>query len=101
MPAFQAAWEASGQDVVFVGVGAKTDKDDEARAFAEAYGITYPIGRDTKGGSAGTGQVAQDYGVFGFPATYVIDPEGNISTTVLGELDTSQLQSYIDQARQT
>jgi peroxiredoxin len=101
MPAFQAAWEASGHDVVFVGVGAKTDKDDEARAFAEEYGITYPIGRDTEGGSAGTGQIAQDYGVFGFPATYVIDPEGKISTTVLGALDTSQLQAYIDQARHT
>src|SRR5688572_30579128 len=51
MPALQAAAEASGDDVVFVGIGAKNDKDDEARAFAEEFGITYPIGRDTEGGT--------------------------------------------------
>ena len=47
MPALQAAYERYGGDVVFVGVGVKLDKDDEARAFAEEFGITYPIGRDT------------------------------------------------------
>jgi thiol-disulfide isomerase/thioredoxin len=98
MPAFQEASRASS-DVVFVGVGAKTDKDDEAHAFAEEFGITYPIGRDTEGGTAGYGQIATDYGIYGYPATYFIDPEGNISATVLGELDVSQLQSYIDQAK--
>jgi thiol-disulfide isomerase/thioredoxin len=98
MPAFQEASQASG-DVVFVGVGAKTDKDDEAHAFAEEFGITYPIGRDTEGGTAGYGQIATDYGIYGYPATYFIDPEGNVSATVLGELDVSQLQSYIDRAK--
>jgi len=99
MPAFQEASAAAGDDVVFVGVGAKTDKEDEARAFAEEFGITYPIGRDTEGGTAGQGQIANDFRIIGYPATFFIDPEGNISTTVMGELDTSQLQAYIDQAR--
>jgi cytochrome c biogenesis protein CcmG, thiol:disulfide interchange protein DsbE len=99
MPALQAAAGSSGDDVAFVGIGAKNDKDDEARAFAEEFGITYPIGRDTEGGTAGQGPIARDFGVFGYPATYFIDPEGNISSTVMGEMDVSQLEAYIDQAR--
>lgn len=101
MPALQAASERYGADVVFVGVGAKADKDDEARAFAAEFGITYPIGRDTEGGTRGQGQIAQDYGVFGLPTTFFIDPEGNIAVTIVNELDTSQLDAYIQQARET
>ena len=101
MPALQAAYERYGGDVVFVGVGVKLDKDDEARAFAEEFGITYPIGRDTEGGTRDTGRIAQDYGVFGLPTTFFIDPQGNIAVTVVNELDIAQLDSYIVQARDT
>jgi len=101
MPALQAASERYGEDVVFVGVGAKADRDDEARAFAAEFGITYPIGRDTEGGNAGMGQIGVDYGVVGYPTTYFIDPDGNIAVTVIQALDMSQLDAYIERARQT
>lgn len=100
MPAFQEASEASGDDVVFVGVGAKSDKEDEARQFAEEYSVSYPIGRDTEGGSAGKGQIAEDYGVIGYPMTFFVSPEGTISSIVLYELDEEELSAYIDQARE-
>jgi peroxiredoxin len=99
MPAFQQAWEASGDDVTFVGVGSKRDPEDKARAFADEFGVTYPIGRDTEGGTAAAGQITKDYNVSFYPMTYIVGPDGNISSLVVGEMDTDDLASYIDKAR--
>lgn len=100
MPAFQEAFTSSGDDVMFVGVGSKIDKDDDARAFAEEYDVTYPIGRDTEGGTAAAGRIATAYGVPGYPATFFVSPDGEISATVFGELDEDDLNTYIEQARE-
>ena len=95
-----AAREIKDEDVVFVGIGSKTDKDDDARDFAEQYAVTYPIGRDTEGGDRVNGAIQIDYGVFGFPATYIIDPEGNIDAVLISPIDDpADLQPYIDAAR--
>lgn len=99
MPAFQQAWEDSGHDVTFVGVGSKRDPEDKAQAFADEFGVTYPIGRDTEGGTAAAGQITKDYNVSFYPMTYVIDPDGNISSLIVGQMDTDDLASYIQQAR--
>lgn len=98
MPAFQAMSESSGDDVVFVGVGSKTDDQAEAVAFAEEFGITYPIGRDTEGGDALGGQIEQDYGVPGYPATFFISPDGLINEVIFGAIDTEALATYIASA---
>ena len=99
MPAFQQAWEDSGHDVTFVGVGSKRDPEDKARAFADEFGVTYPIGLDTEGGTAAAGQITKDYNVSFYPMTYVIDPEGNISSLVVGQMNTDDLANYIQKAR--
>jgi peroxiredoxin len=100
MPALQQASIQSGAGVVFVGVGAKTDKDDDARAFADEFAITYPIGRDTEGGDRVNGAIQTGYGVFAFPATYVIDPEGNVDAVLLAPVESAaDIQPYIDAAR--
>lgn len=99
MPAFQQAWEESGDDVTFVGVGSKRDPEDKAHAFAEEFGVTYPIGRDTEGGTAAAGQITKDYNVSFYPMTYIVGPDGNISSLVVGQMDTDDLASYIDKAR--
>ena len=99
MPAFQQAWEESGDDVTFVGVGSKRDPEDKARAFADEFGVTYPIGRDTEGGTAAAGQITKAYNVSFYPMTYIVGPDGNISSLVIGEMDTDDLAGYIDKAR--
>jgi cytochrome c biogenesis protein CcmG, thiol:disulfide interchange protein DsbE len=99
MPAFQSAWENSPDDVMFVGVGSKRDPEDKAIAFAEEYGVTYPIGRDTEGGTVAAGQISKDYNVSFYPMTYIIAPGGEISALVIGEMNEEDLESYIDQAR--
>ncbi len=100
MPALQAAADGTGDDVVFVGVGAKTDTDEDAEAFAETHGVTYAIGRDTEGGDRITGQIQLDYGVIAFPATYIVAPDGTISTVLMTPIDDKDdILPYIEDAR--
>jgi thiol-disulfide isomerase/thioredoxin len=100
MPALQQASEQSGSDVVFVGVGAKTDKDPDARRFATEYGVTYPIGRDTEGGDRVDGAIQTDYEVFAFPSTYVVAPDGKISAILMTPIQAAaDLDPYIEAAR--
>jgi len=99
MPALQAQSKAAGDDVVFVGVGARNDQDEDARAFAKEYGVTYPVGRDLEGGDSLRGGIEQAYGIPGYPATIVIDPDGNISGIKIGAITTDELDAYIATAR--
>ena len=100
MPALAEAAAQAGDDVVFVGVGAKTDHEDKAREFAAIYGGDYPLGRDTVGGDRVTGQIQLDYGVFAFPSTFVIAPDGTISTILMTPITTAaDILPYIEDAR--
>lgn len=98
MPALQESSVAHGDDVVFVGVGAKNDDQDDAEAFVEEFDITYPIGRDTEGGDSLAGAMEKDYGVPGYPATFFITPDGMINQIVFGPLETEDLGVYIANA---
>ena len=43
------------------------DISDDARAFVDEYGLTYPMLRD------GPGDLRDDFGILGLPETFVID----------------------------
>lgn len=98
MPALQTSSEAHGDDVVFVGVGAKNDDQDAAEEFVEEFDITYPIGRDTEGGDALAGAIEKGFGVPAYPATFFITPDGMINQIVFGALETEELDTYIANA---
>ena len=100
MPAFQEASRTSGDDVTFVGVGSKRDREDKAREFADEFGVTYPIGLDSEGGSVAAGQITKDYNVSFYPTTFIIGPDGDISSVVVGQMDTDDLAGYIAKARE-
>ncbi len=57
------------------------DVDEDARAFVREYNLTYPMLRDPEGGSL------LDYGVAGYPETFVIDERGNIVALRRGSVD--------------
>ena len=99
MPAFQAYWEASPDDVMMIGIGAKQDSEERSQEFAEQFDITYPIGRDDGGDRVTVGTIAQDYSIMAYPMTFVIDPDGVISSLVLGEMDEADLDAYVQKAR--
>lgn len=99
MPAFQNFWESSPDDVVMIGVGSKQDTLERSQEFAERFSITYPIGRDDGGDRVTVGTIAQDYSITFYPMTFFVDPAGNISSLVVGEMDESDLESYVEKAR--
>ena len=78
--ALQRVWEATqDQGVVFVGV-AYRDARAASIAFLEEYGITYPNGVDLGG------RISDAYGVTAVPETYLIDREGRLAWSQIGEV---------------
>ncbi len=45
-------------------------------------------------------RLADQFGVRNLPVTYVIDPDGYVSTFKLGEMTADDLQAYIQQIKQ-
>ena len=99
MPAMQQVAVAN-PDVVFIGIAASNDTKDKAIAFAENLGITYPLGMDT-GANGPNGKIASSYQVFGFPATFFINADGQIVDSIFGAVPLDDLQLYIDRAKST
>lgn len=99
MPAFQAVYEASGDDVAFVGVGSKRDSEENAVAFADDTGVTFPIGRDSEGGTRAAGQITKDYNIVVYPTTFIVDPEGRIAGVFPKEVHGDELEQAIEDAR--
>ncbi len=85
-------YEASG--VMFIGVNAK-DPDRLAYEYLAQYNITYPNGLDR-------GDRIQDtYRTTGYPETFIIDPNGNISKHFAGPVTEAQLRAEIEKAMKT
>ena len=55
------------------------DSPKNAKAFARHFGKTYILGLDDEAGN-----IALDYGIYGVPETFFIDPEGNIFHKTIG-----------------
>jgi cytochrome c biogenesis protein CcmG/thiol:disulfide interchange protein DsbE len=91
-PALEESWQKyKDRGVVFLGVNIQ-DKEEDARAFLEEFGITYLNGRDS------TGKIAIDYGVWGIPETFFLDPQGRITYKHAGELRVPVITTKLDEA---
>ena len=89
----EAAWQrVKNSDVVFLGVDIQ-DTEEDARAYLKEFNVTYPNGRDL------TGKVAVDYGVWGIPETFFIDPQGRITYKHVGSLGTPLITAKLEEAR--
>jgi cytochrome c biogenesis protein CcmG, thiol:disulfide interchange protein DsbE len=90
--ALETAWQKyKDRDVVFLGVNIQ-DKEEDARAFLKEFGITYLNGPDSGG------KIAIDYGVWGIPETFFIDPQGSITYKHAGELRAAIIEAKLDEA---
>lgn len=65
------------------------DVDSDARAFVRDYGLTYPMLRDPEGESL------LDYGVVGYPETFVVDRRGRIVALARGPVDERWMREHV------
>jgi cytochrome c biogenesis protein CcmG/thiol:disulfide interchange protein DsbE len=93
-PMLEAMWrELKDRDVLFVGNNTQ-DEEPKARAFVEEFGLTYANGRDPRG------TIAIDYGVWGLPEAFIVDPMGRITYKHIGTIGAGVLLAKLDEARQ-
>jgi cytochrome c biogenesis protein CcmG/thiol:disulfide interchange protein DsbE len=88
----EAAWrKVKADNVVYVGV-ALQDTDENARAFLKEFDVSYPNGRDE------SGKIAVDYGVWGIPESFFIDPQGRITYKHTGGIRAALVESKLAEA---
>ena len=88
-PALVAFSKANpGLDVVGIAVN---DRPSDSRRFAQSKKIPYDLGIDRDA------EVASKFGVQGLPVTVIIDAEGRIADTFVGEIARTQLDGYAAQ----
>ncbi|TMK58056.1 MAG: TlpA family protein disulfide reductase [Actinobacteria bacterium] len=88
-PALEAFQQQQGKSR-FTVVGIDTqDLSDDAKAFVERYGLSYPQLRD------GNGDIADEYGTTGVPENFLIDPAGKVRLVAPGPVDDEYLQKEV------
>ena len=89
--ALERVWRAyRDRGVLFIGVNTLGDKPQDARAFIERYGITYPNGRDT-------GRIAVEYGLVGVPEKFVVNGAGQLVRRIIGPVTETALAAVLDE----
>jgi cytochrome c biogenesis protein CcmG/thiol:disulfide interchange protein DsbE len=95
-PFLEQVWrENRERGLVVVGYDAKDFRAD-ARRFANRFGLTFPLVFD------GPGDSLEDWGVTGFPETFVLDRRGRVVKVFVGDVtsddDKRELREAIDRA---
>ena len=80
-------------DVQVFGISVDLDGPEVVEEWVAEKGVRYPI---LMGGE----EVAHRYGALGFPATFVVDPEGRIRKRHVGVVTSEDLDRTISQIRQ-
>jgi cytochrome c biogenesis protein CcmG, thiol:disulfide interchange protein DsbE len=97
-PHLEQVWrEHRDRGVVVLGVDSK-DFSKDARRFVRRFDWSFPIVFD------GEGNVSKQYGVTGYPETFVIDRQGRVVDALVGAVnsaeDRARLRDAIDRALQ-
>lgn len=88
----EAAWQrVKDKNMLFLGV-ALQDSEKDSLAFLKEFNITYPNGKDE------TGKIAVDYGTWGIPESFFIDPQGRITYKHVGGISSALVLAKIDEA---
>jgi thiol-disulfide isomerase/thioredoxin len=92
-PALIAVQETFKNNLIVIGVN-EDGKLDEAKKFAQGYGVTYPIIMDNDQ------QIMRIYGFSGLPSSVLINQDGKIVWAQEGELSAKELRGVIEKAGQ-
>jgi len=88
----EAAWQkVKDKNLVFLGV-ALQDTEKDSRAFLQEFKITYPNGRDE------SGKIGVDYGTWGIPESFFIDPQGRITYKHVGGIRAALVIAKLEDA---
>jgi thiol-disulfide isomerase/thioredoxin len=90
MPDLEAAYQAHGDDVGFLGLQV-AEKADDGLDMIATTGITYPVGRDPRG------DVIQALGGRALPRTVLVRADGTIAYAHTGILDADEIQALFDE----
>ena len=75
---FFQKYGVNNKQLVMIGIAIQ-DSPKSAKAFARHFGKSYLLGLDDDAGN-----IALDYGIYGGPETFFIDPGGNIFHKTIG-----------------
>jgi cytochrome c biogenesis protein CcmG/thiol:disulfide interchange protein DsbE len=88
----EAAWQRlRDKNLVFLGI-ALQDPEKDSRVFLREFNVTYDNGRDD------SGKIAVDYGVWGIPESFFIDPQGRITYKHVGGIRAALVAAKLDEA---
>lgn len=91
MPDLERTYQAyKEKNVEFVGISVDTDTK-LVNSFIKEVGVTYTILLDP------SNQVASDYAIRAIPTTYIVDEEGMIVGSQIGQMTESMLKKRLDQ----
>lgn len=89
MPGIQAVYETYKADgLTVLAVNAQEDTDT-IQAFLQETGFTFPVLPDPYG------QAIRAYGVRSFPATFILNRDGNIDTIHQGQITPEDLEAIV------
>ncbi|MBI2526857.1 MAG: redoxin domain-containing protein [Candidatus Rokubacteria bacterium] len=89
-PVLERGWRAyKDRGVMLVGINIQ-DKEEPARQFLARFNHTFPNAPDP------TGRVSVDYGVYGVPETFFIDPAGRIRAKHVGAVTDEIFSANVD-----
>ncbi|HWH79406.1 MAG TPA: TlpA disulfide reductase family protein [Candidatus Binatus sp.] len=88
----EAAWQkVKDKNMLFLGV-ALQDTDKNSQEFLKEFKVSYPNGKDE------AGKIAVDYGTWGIPESFFIDPQGRITYKHVGGIRAALVLSKIEEA---
>jgi cytochrome c biogenesis protein CcmG, thiol:disulfide interchange protein DsbE len=88
----EAAWQkVKDKNMVFLGV-ALQDTDQNSQQFLKEFKVSYPNGKDD------AGKIAVDYGTWGIPESFFIDPQGRITYKHVGGIRADLVLTKLDEA---
>ena len=90
-----AARDLAKQDVAFLGIDSRDPSESAARAFARRFDVPYPSIYDQQGSTllAFRGTLSPN----AIPSTVIIDREGRVAASVLGEITRTTLYDLVEE----
>ena len=88
----EAAWQkVKDKNMVFLGV-ALQDTDKNSLEFLKEFNVTYLNGKDE------SGKIGVDYGTWGIPESFFIDPQGRITYKHVGGIRAALVIAKLEEA---